>query len=179
MGKLNCRCGKCIASDRIRTKRRNRVVIGFVVVILLLVVAVIAASAQTPTPGVPLCFYDAQSIVKVNPARTPVSVATRTFGAPRTVDAVSYLWAIQGDTQPTTEYERAAVAVQYTITVNGNALRGMRLAAFVDSAPDMTIGQVVHNYIWSPNNAYRLNLGYYLLQAVSNNPCISEAIWPR
>ena len=173
-----CGCITCVASDRRNAKRRK--VLGGVVLAFLIVAGIaIAANAQTSAPGVPACFYTPDIIIKVDPAQEPVRVATRTFGAPRSVEAVPYLKAIQGDTQPTTDYERASVAVQYTIRVNGDTLKGMRLAAFIDNAPDMTIGQVVHNYTWSPSSSYRLGLGYYMYQAVINNPCISEAIWPR
>lgn len=173
-----CDCVTCAEARRLKAMRR-RVLVGVVVVFLLVLVAAIAANAQTPAPGVPACFYTPDIIIKVDPAQEPVRVATRTFGAPRSVEAVPYLKAIQGDTQLTTDYERAAVAVQYTIKVNGDTLKGMRLAAFIDNAPDMTIGQVVHNYTWSPNTTLRLNLGYYMHQAVINNPCILEAVWPR
>jgi len=173
-----CECPACVESKRLKAMRR-KVLVGVVVVFLLVLVAAIAANAQTPAPGVPACFYTPDIIIKVDPAQEPVRVATRTFGAPRSVEAVPYLKAIQGDTQLTTDYERAAVAVQYTIKVNGDTLKGMRLAAFIDNAPDMTIGQVVHNYTWSPNTTLRLNLGYYMHQAVINNPCILEAVWPR
>lgn len=174
----NCECSTCRQLDKLKARRRN-VLLSIAAVIVMVVVVVIAANAQTPAPGVPACFYTPEIILKVNPAREPVTVATRTFGAPRTVDAVSYLRAIQGDVQPTTAYERAAVAAQYTIQVNGPTLKGMRLAAFVDNVPDITVGQAIHSYTWSPNTATRLNIGYWLYQAVSNNPCISEAIWPR
>jgi len=173
-----CDCITCAEARRLKAMRR-KVLVGVVVVFLLVLVAAIAANAQTPAPGVPACFYTPDIIIKVDPAQEPVRVATRTFGAPRSVEAVPYLKAIQGDTQLTTDYERAAVAVQYTIKVNGDTLKGMRLAAFIDNAPDMTIGQVVHNYTWSPNTTLRLNLGYYMHQAVINNPCILEAVWPR
>lgn len=173
-----CDCITCAEARRLKAMRR-KVLVGVVVVFLLVLVAAIAANAQTPAPGVPACFYTPDIIIKVDPAQEPVRVATRTFGAPRSVEAVPYLKAIQGDTQLTTDYERAAVAVQYTIKVNGDTLKGMRLAAFIDNAPDMTIGQVVHNYTWSPSTTLRLNLGYYMHQAVINNPCILEAVWPR
>lgn len=173
-----CGCNTCVATDR-RNAKRRKVLVGVVLVFLIVAGIAIATNAQTPAPGVPACFYTPDIIIKVDPAQEPVRVATRTFGAPRSVEAVPYLKAIQGDTQPTTDYERASVAVQYTIRVNGDTLKGMRLAAFIDNAPDMTIGQVVHNYTWSPNTSYRLGLGYYLYQAVINNPCISEAVWPK
>ena len=173
-----CGCITCVASDQRNAKRRK--VLGGVVLVFLIIAGIaIAANAQTPAPGVPACFYTPDIIIKVDPAQEPVRVATRTFGAPVSVEAVPYLKAIQGDSQPTTDYERASVAVQYTIMVNGDTLKGMRLAAFIDNAPDMTIAQVVHNYTWSPSSSYRLGLGYYMYQAVINNPCISEAVWPR
>lgn len=173
-----CDCVGCVADRQLKAKRRKSL---FAIVIAFLVVAVIAiaANAQSALPGVPACFYTPESIVKVNPAQGPISVATRTFGAPRTVDALSYLKAIQGDSQATTEYERAAVAIQYTIAVNGETLKGMRLAAFVDNVPDITVGQAIHNYTWSPHTATRLNIGYWLYQAVTNNPCIQEVRWLR
>lgn len=174
----SCKCKTCLAVDRSNAKRRKglyAILFAFVVVAII----AIAANAQSALPGVPTCFYTPESIIKVNPAQGPISVATRTFGAPRTVDALSYLKAIQGDSQATTEYERAAVAIQYTIAVNGETLKGMRLAAFVDNVPDITVGQAIHNYTWSPHTATRLNIGYWLYQAVTNNPCIQEVRWAK
>jgi uncharacterized membrane protein (DUF441 family) len=96
------------------------------------------------------------------------------------VDAASYLSSFRNDSSVAAKYERAAVAVQYTIAVNGDTLKGMRLAAFSDEVPaHLTVGDVIRTYIWGGFQSQRWNAGYYLYLAVSNSPCYLEATWGK
>ena len=138
------------------------------------------ANAQSPAPAVPACFYTPEAIVKDDPARGFVKVMTRTYGPPMAVDAVSYLSSFRNDPSLAAKYERAAVAAQYTIAVNGDTLKGMRLAAFsADVPPNLTVGDAIRVYIWGGLQGQRWNAGYYLYLAVSNNPCYLEAVWDK
>lgn len=152
----------------------------FIGTALALAVLAAIANAQSPAPAVPACFYTPEAIVKDDPARGFVKVMTRTYGSPMAVDAVSYLSSFRNDSSLAAKYERAAVAAQYTIAVNGETLRGMRLAAFSDEVPaSLTVGDAIRIYIWGGLQNQRWNAGYYLYLAVSNNPCYLEATWDK
>lgn len=155
-------------------------VLLFIGAALILAVLAAVANAQVPTPAVPACFFTPEAIVKDDPAKQFVKVMTRTYGPPMAVDAVSYLSSFRNDPSLAAKYERAAVAAQYTIAVNGETLRGMRLAAFSDEVPaSLTVGDAIRIYIWGGLQSQRWNAGYYLYLAVSNNPCYLEATWDK
>ena len=133
-----------------------------------IVALAIPTHAQTfDAPGGPVCVYRPETITTQHPLRRSVIVQGRAYGYLQPVDAVQYLRVVGGSRDAFFQYEAASAAVQYSIA--GSPILGdIRLAAWHDDAPNMTLGGLIRAYSISGNPQQRAFYGMWLVRVVNS-----------
>jgi len=136
--------------------------------ILGIVALAIPAHAQSfDAPGGPVCVYRPETITTQHPLRRSVIVQGRAYGYLQPVDAVQYLRVVGGSRDAFFQHESASAAVQYSIA--GSPIIGdIRLAAWHDDAPNMTLGGLVRAYSITGNPHQRAYFGMWLTRVVES-----------
>ena len=136
--------------------------------ILGIVALAIPTHAQTfDAPGGPVCVYRPETITTQHPLRRSVIVQGRAYGYLQPVDAVQYLRVVGGSRDAFFQYEAASAAVQYSIA-GSPILGGIRLAAWHDEAPNMSLGGLIRAYSISGNPQQRAYFGLWLVRVVES-----------
>ena len=132
-------------------------VIGVVALILafhlLLWIGNASVYGQVPldTPGANTCIYTPETIAEYNPLGRPAIVMARPFTWPTNVDAIGYLQQIKLVKGANMDYERASVAIQYTLSGKPQSAGQVSVHAYLQGTtwdlrvvPDITVRGAVH-----------------------------------
>lgn len=157
-------------------------VIGVVALILafllLLWIGNASVYGQVPfnTPGANTCLYSPGTIAEHNPLGRPAIVMARPFNWPTNVEAVGYLQQIKLVKGANMDYERASVAIQYSLSGKPQSAGQVSVHAYLEGTtwdlrvvPNITVRAVVHGYLFSHHPLQRANYGQ-LLTAIVNSP---------
>ena len=166
----------------LRQKRRKRYAANVTILILAMFAAVAIAilsseaGAQTPAydpPGAPICLFRPWTVANRHPLQRQVIVQGRAYGYLRAVDAVRYVGDLYGSESGFFKMETYSAAIQYSIA--GSPVLGQtRVAAWLDDAPNITLGTAVRNFLLGGNIQQRDYYGYLLLRVLrspQNDSC--------
>ena len=160
--------------------RTDIIAIALFVLTLILMLWMGNASVygQVPldTPGANTCIYTPETIAEYNPLGRPAIVMARPFTWPTNVDAIGYLQQIKLVKGANMDYERASVAIQYTLSGKPQSAGQVSVHAYLQGTtwdlrvvPDITVRGAVHGYLFSHHPLQRANYGQ-LLTAIVNSP---------
>lgn len=144
--------------------------LGIGILILIGIACTADVRAQTPldAPGGPVCVYRAETIINRHPLHRSVIVQGRAYGYLQQVDAVPYIRSVFGLNEMFFHHELASAVVQYSIA-GSPVLGSIRLAAWNDDAPNMTLGSLVRSYMLTGNPQQRAFYGMWLVRVVNSS----------